>query len=72
MAFDSGKEQKGMFSSVFPGYAMIPFDKLSESSAREKILEKLAADPPTTVAGPKLQTEMQNKWLNDPSQAQIE
>lgn len=61
-----------MFSSVFPGYAMIPFDKLSEAPAREKILEKLAAGPPTTVTGPKLQTEMQNKWLKDPSQPQIE
>lgn len=70
--FNSGKEQKGMFTSVHPGFGMIPFDKLVEAPAREKILEKIKTDPPSTVAGPKKQVELQVNWLNDPSKAQLE
>ena len=68
----SANEQKGMFSSVHPGFAMVPFDKLVEAPDQGKILDglKKVSTPPN--AGPKKQNELQFKWINDPSKAQLE
>lgn len=61
-----------MLSSVHAGFAMLPLEKLVEPSRQRRFMEKIKVETPLMIAGSKEQAKLQQKWLNDPSKAQLE
>ncbi|KAF9466961.1 alcohol oxidase [Collybia nuda] len=65
------KEKKGMFSSVYAGYAMLPADKFMNRTVREN-LSKTLADRESQATSVSKQLNLQRKWFDDPKHAQVE